>query len=119
LGNPDLAPREELVNPDLAWLADLEERDFERLFNGSPIRRAGFLGLRRNIAIAMGNSGLTRFLPWLNRWSQIETQGSSCVDSVAAVQDPARAAVRSAARWAVRRIAPVVPFSRPGSLEND
>ena len=30
---------------------------FEREFNGSPVRRAGFMGLRRNVAIAMGNSG--------------------------------------------------------------
>jgi epoxyqueuosine reductase len=97
---PELTPREELVNPDLAWLADLEEPDFERLFNGSPVRRAGFLGLRRNIAIAMGNSGLTRFLPWLERWA---SAGAGGVGDGAA--NPARAAFQESARWAVGRIA--------------
>jgi epoxyqueuosine reductase len=44
LAHADLTPRTELINPDLDWLAALEESDFERLFNGSPVRRAGFLG---------------------------------------------------------------------------
>ena len=98
LGYPDLSARAELINPDLEWLADLAEQDFERIFNGSPVRRAGFLGLRRNIAIAMGNSGLTRFMPWLERWAQVEGE---------AAQDSARAAVRESARWALGRLAPV------------
>jgi epoxyqueuosine reductase len=96
LGDPALSPRAELINPDLAWLADLTEPDFERLFNGSPVRRAGFLGLRRNIAIAMGNSGLTRFVPWLERWAQVEDEAAS-----------SRAAVSESARWALNRLAPV------------
>jgi len=106
LADPDLAAREELINPDLAWLAELEESDFERLFNGSPVRRAGFLGLRRNIAIAMGNSGLTRFLPWLERWA--ETQPHSEIPVPSAPDDipnaPAQAALQQAARWALGRI---------------
>src|SRR6516162_3137006 len=56
--DPELLAREELVNPLLELLAAMNEADFERVFNGSPIRRAGFAGLRRNIAVAMGNSGL-------------------------------------------------------------
>lgn len=115
--DPDLAPRGELVNPDLAWLAELKESDFERLFNGSPIRRAGFLGLRRNIAIAMGNSGLERFLPWLHDWTRSEPQPESQLEPQTGLAannapgnvspDPSRAALRDAARWALRRIAPV------------
>jgi epoxyqueuosine reductase len=89
---PDLMPRAELINPSLEWLADLELADFERLFNGSPVRRAGFAGLRRNIAIAMGNSRLRRFLPRLEGWAE-ETAGDS--DSTP---------LQSAARWAMRRI---------------
>ena len=46
------------MNPALEWLGSLDEQSFERQFNGSPVRRAGFIGLRRNVAIAMGNSGL-------------------------------------------------------------
>jgi epoxyqueuosine reductase len=86
--DPGLAPRRDLVNPELGWLAGLEEADFERLFNGSPIRRAGFAGLRRNVAIAMGNSGLARFVPWLERQAaQQDTSG-----------------LPQAARWALGRI---------------
>jgi epoxyqueuosine reductase len=89
-GASGLAARPELVNPSLEWLASLELGDFERLFNGSPVRRAGFAGLRRNIAIAMGNSGLVRFLPWLERWAALDSE-------------PAR----SAAQWAIRKITQV------------
>ena len=89
--DPELAPRAELVNPSLEWLADLEEADFEKLFNGSPVRRAGFRGLRRNIAIAMGNSGLERFLPRLNHWASEE-------------QHQDATPLSEAARWAFNRI---------------
>ena len=41
----ELEPRDELVNPALEWLASLDEKDFERVFNGSPVRRAGFAGI--------------------------------------------------------------------------
>jgi epoxyqueuosine reductase len=99
LGNPDLAPRAQLINPDLEWLAGLEEVEFERLCNGSPIRRAGFLGLRRNVAIAMGNSGLLRFVPALERWAaDEETEGLD------ALRIRNRDALRKAARWAIGRI---------------
>jgi epoxyqueuosine reductase len=68
--DPELEARVELVNPALEWLAQLEEAEFERTFNGSPVRRAQFLGLRRNVAIAMGNSRLARFAPWLEKWAE-------------------------------------------------
>ena len=61
--DPELEPRPELVNPALEWLGSLDEQSFERMFNGSPVRRAGFRGLQRNVAIAMGNSGLAQFAP--------------------------------------------------------
>jgi epoxyqueuosine reductase len=86
----ELAPRPELVNPPLDWLAELEEADFERLFNGSPVRRAGFSGLRRNVAIAMGNSGLKRFLPWLER---LQDSGSH-----------SNGGLQQAVAWAIARI---------------
>jgi epoxyqueuosine reductase QueG len=56
-------------------------------FNGSPVRRAGFLGLKRNVAIAMGNSGLSRFAPWLEKWSEAADEG-----------------LRTAARWALEKL---------------
>ncbi|MDR3774394.1 MAG: tRNA epoxyqueuosine(34) reductase QueG [Terracidiphilus sp.] len=87
--DPDLAPRAELVNPALDWLAQLDEAQWETLFNGSPIRRAGFLGVRRNVAVAMGNSGLARFAPLLSTWADAADEG-----------------LRSAARWALTRLEP-------------
>ncbi|MGD0914133.1 MAG: QueG-associated DUF1730 domain-containing protein, partial [Terracidiphilus sp.] len=85
--DPDLSPRPELVNPALDWLASLEEQQFERLFNGSPVRRAGSNGLRRNIAVAMGNSGLAQFIPQLAAWADAADDG-----------------LRSGARWAIRQL---------------
>jgi epoxyqueuosine reductase len=67
--DPELRPRTELVNPALDWLAEMDEATFERWFNGSPVRRAKWAGFRRNVAIAMGNSGQERFLPILRQWS--------------------------------------------------
>lgn len=85
--NSDLRPRLELVNPSLDWLSNLDEPAFNRLFNGSPIRRTGWNGLRRNIAIAMANSGLRRFLPQLHKWAESE-------DSV----------LRETSRWAIQQL---------------
>jgi epoxyqueuosine reductase len=70
--DPDLQARTELVNPALDWLAELDQAAFGRLFFGSPIKRAKFEGLRRNVAIAMGNSRLQRFLPKLQEWTLSE-----------------------------------------------
>jgi len=83
----ELEPRGELVNPSLEWLAELDESQFEKLFNGSPVRRAGFHGLRRNVAVAMGNSGLERFMPTLEKWAQSADQG-----------------LRTGAQWALARL---------------
>jgi epoxyqueuosine reductase QueG len=83
----ELEARPELVNPAFEALAAIDEAHFERLFNGSPVRRAGFLGLRRNLAIAMGNSGLGRMIPRLKSWSESPDEG-----------------LRSAALWALAKL---------------
>ncbi|HEX4758792.1 MAG TPA: tRNA epoxyqueuosine(34) reductase QueG [Terracidiphilus sp.] len=85
--DPDLEPREELVNPALEWLAGLSEAEFEENFNGSPVRRAGFNGLRRNIAIAIGNSGQHRFAQLLVDWTTAADEG-----------------LHSAANWALQKL---------------
>ena len=85
----EMEPREELVNPALETLAAMTEADFEARFNGSPVRRAGFNGLRRNVAIAMGNSGLAQFAARLEAWAADADEG-----------------LRVAARWALSRLAP-------------
>jgi len=54
---PEFHARERLVNPALAWLAEISEEDFREKFRGSPIKRAKRNGLRRNALIAIGNCG--------------------------------------------------------------
>ncbi|HVZ83456.1 MAG TPA: tRNA epoxyqueuosine(34) reductase QueG [Terracidiphilus sp.] len=85
--NPELEARGELVNPALEWLAAMDEAEFERVFNGSPVRRAGFAGMQRNTAVAMGNSGLRQYEPRLRAWA-----------------NAADSALRAAARWALEKL---------------
>ncbi len=61
-------PREELIAPSLAWLAELDQAGFKREFAGSPLERTKRKRLHRNVAIAMGNSGLADFVPRLTDW---------------------------------------------------
>jgi epoxyqueuosine reductase len=83
----DLAVRPELVNPALTWLAELDAESFRRLFRQSPVQRTKLGGLLRNVAIAMGNSGLVGYLPKLREW--------------AAAADPV---LSEAAQWALARL---------------
>ena len=85
--DPELEPRAELVNPALEALAALDEASFERMFNGSPVRRAGFTALRRNIAIAAANVGAATLAPRLRAWAN-ETDGS----------------LRTATGWALKKL---------------
>lgn len=63
----EFQPREGLVNPALDWMAEMKSEEFRSVFRGSPVRRAKLSGLRRNAAIAMGNSGNKKFVPTLTR----------------------------------------------------
>ena len=56
-----------LCSPPLERLASLTEDDFRRLFRHSPVQRAKFRGWRRNLSVAMGNSGNRKFIPWLEK----------------------------------------------------
>ncbi len=85
---PDFQPRAELVNPPLDWLASLTAEDFRAAFRGSAIRRTKYSGLRRNVAVALGNSREARFCAHLEVLAQ---------DS-----DPI---VAEHARWALARVA--------------
>ena len=62
--------RGDLVNPALEWLAGLDDAGFRELFRKSPVKRSKFAGLRRNLAIAMGNGGDARFAAKLEQWSR-------------------------------------------------
>jgi epoxyqueuosine reductase len=85
---PEFEARDGLVNPALAWLAEMSEEEFREVFRGSPIRRTKRSGLRRNAAIAMGNSGNREFLPLLGGMASDEDEN-----------------VAEAANWAKNRLA--------------
>ncbi|HXM23618.1 MAG TPA: tRNA epoxyqueuosine(34) reductase QueG [Terriglobales bacterium] len=88
--------REGLVNPALDWLAEMSAEEFLEKFRGSPIRRTKRTGLRRNAAIAVGNSGDPRFLPVLKKLVADE-------DSI----------VAQSAKWAVEKL------SRPAASSSE
>jgi epoxyqueuosine reductase len=71
---PEFEPRPGLVDPALAWLAEMSAETFRVVFRGSPIRRTKHSGLRRNAALAMGNSGNKEFLPLLDNLADDEDE---------------------------------------------
>ena len=84
---PEFAAREGLVNPALDWLAEMSAEEFREKFRGSPIRRAKPAGLRRNVAIAMGNSRRREFVAELEKMSRDSEQS-----------------VAESAAWAIRKL---------------
>lgn len=84
---PEFQPQEQLYHPELRWLAEMDETTYRRVFRGSPVKRAKYAGLRRNVAIAMGNSGNKEFLPALQK--------------IAEDADPVLA---EHAEWAIRKL---------------
>jgi epoxyqueuosine reductase len=66
---PEFQAREGLVNPALAWLAEISQEEFRENFRGSPIKRTKRSGLRRNALIAIGNSGDRSLMPVAERSS--------------------------------------------------
>ena len=87
VADEQMLPREELINPDLEWLAGLTSAEFRAWFKGSPLERTGRKRLQRNVAIAMGNSSELRFQERLQLWAESE--------------DPVLA---EAAQWALTRL---------------
>lgn len=87
--HPEFLPRAEAgARPLLLPLLNITEDQFRGLFRGSAIRRAKRTGLRRNVAIALGNLRDERAVP----------------DLTCALRDPEDAAVRGHAAWALGRI---------------
>ena len=85
--DPELEARAELVNPALDWLAAMDEAEFERQFNGSPVRRAGFLGLGAMWPSPWATAGRAGLRRWLEKWAEAADEG-----------------LRTAARWALGKI---------------
>jgi epoxyqueuosine reductase len=90
---------------DLAGLLRLDQQEFLRRFEGSPVRRAGRDGLLRNVCVALGNRRDPRDLPALAE----------------ALHDPS-ALVRGHAAWAMGRLGGEEArreLERAGREEND
>ena len=83
------AAREDLLAPDLATLAQLDDASFREKFSGSPIKRIGRARFVRNVLYAIGNSGSAP----LRAVAQ-----SLCEDDDSTVSD--------AASWAVGMLSP-------------
>ena len=79
--------RPDLDQPDLLELLSLDEETFRRRFRETPLWRGKRRGLRRNVCIALGNSGDLRAIPALQQAAH---------DSEPIVAD--------AARWAIERL---------------
>jgi epoxyqueuosine reductase len=73
--------------PPLERFAHLSEDEFRLMFKNSPLARPRYTGFLRNVAVAMGNSGLERFREPL--------------ESLAGHPDPM---VAEHARWALERL---------------
>ena len=56
--------------PPLDELAALSEDEFRSRFQGSPVLRPKYAGFLRNVAVAMGNSGLEKFRAPLERLAE-------------------------------------------------
>jgi epoxyqueuosine reductase len=85
--NEGMLARQQMINPALDWLAEMDAAEFKRWFKSSPVERTGRKRLHRNVAIAMGNSGEQKFTAQLDAW--------------AAADDPVLA---ETAVWAIQRI---------------
>nr|WP_321439881.1 tRNA epoxyqueuosine(34) reductase QueG [uncultured Hyphomonas sp.] len=79
--------RAELKLPGLDELAALDDATFREVFSGSPIKRIGRDRFVRNVCIAIGNSGASRFVPQLEGLTR-----------------DASALVRGAAAWALLQL---------------
>jgi len=95
-GPGDFSPRAAVTDRALAWLASWSEADFKHHTEGSAIRRTGYEGFLRNVAVALGNA------PDSSRTRR-------AIDSLAAHPSPL---VREHAEWARQRHAG--PASPPG-----
>jgi epoxyqueuosine reductase len=60
------------VNPELRRLAGMSEEEFRSAFRHSPVNRAKYQGLMRNVIVAMGNSGDRSFIPTLEGFARSE-----------------------------------------------
>jgi epoxyqueuosine reductase len=60
-------PRDGLRAPELIRLMELDLEAYRRVFKNSPVKRTKYAGLRRNVAVALGNTGAPEAVPVLAR----------------------------------------------------
>lgn len=89
-----LAAREDLREPTLAELLELDDAAFRGFFSGSPVKRIGRDRFIRNVLVAAGNSA--------------EPALAAQVEGLAADASPL---VRGAAAWALSRLLPAAGFA--------
>ncbi len=87
--HPKLRARPDLLAPELAELAALDETAFRARFSASPVKRIGRDRFVRNVLIAIGNSGDPTLLP--SAWRLLDDP------------DPV---VAETAAWAIQRLDP-------------
>jgi epoxyqueuosine reductase len=86
-GEGDFSPRDAVTDRELNWFASWTEDDFHRHTAGSAIRRAGYEGFLRNVAVALGNAPTSPIIV-------------GCIDKLARHPSPL---VREHAEWARKR----------------
>jgi len=94
-----LAARDDLREPPLAELLELDDAAFRSFFSGSPIKRIGRDRFIRNVLIAAGNSG-----------------EAALAGPVRGLLDDASPLVRGAAIWALARLVPDAEYSERAEI---
>lgn len=94
-----LAARDELREPPLGELLQLDDTAFRTFFSGSPIKRIGRDRFVRNVLVAAGNSG-----------------DVSLAGPVRDLLGDASPLVRGAAIWALSRLVPAAEFNRQAAI---
>jgi epoxyqueuosine reductase len=102
-----LAARDDLREPAIAFLLDLDDAGFRAFFSGSPVKRIGRDRFIRNVLIAAGNSG-----------------DGGLIDPCRRLSQDASAIVRAMAVWALSRLMRAGDFSafaaeRPDEADED
>jgi len=83
-----------LFLPRLEWLAGMSEEEYRQVFKGSPIKRAKWRGLTRNVCIALGNSSIRKGT----------TEHSRIAGLLARLSASPEPVIAESARWALSRI---------------
>jgi epoxyqueuosine reductase len=90
-----LRPREDLMEPSIAFLLTLDDGSFRAFFSGSPVKRIGRDRFVRNVLIAAGNSG-----------------DAGLIGPCLHLADDASPVVRGMAVWALKRLMLPEEFKR-------